>query len=100
MRTFDEIEDMTIREYEIRGKAFQLERLDRERESHKQAWLSRIVSGTNKKGEYIFESFNDFFKEKKVKQELGIEKKPKGNKDYKRLAEIALQVNSREEMKK
>lgn len=32
---------------------------------YKQSWLNRIVSATNKKSEFIYRKFDDFYKKKK-----------------------------------
>lgn len=68
---------MTIREYELRIKAYHLRRLDKEYEIHLQAWTTNQVKAQKKKGskstEPYFKNFDDFFDyEKREKEILGI----------------------------
>jgi len=91
---------LTIEEYEILGKAFQWKRLDQERDYHKVAWLDRMAKATDDKGKYLYDTFKKFFKEDEYKEDLGIKVEKKKNKEYKRLADIAMQVNSGKEWNK
>ncbi|BDQ61577.1 hypothetical protein Q9S_00862 [Enterococcus faecalis EnGen0080] len=53
---------MTLYEYEVRLLAFQLKRLDHERDIYLQAWVNRDVESTKgKKQEPYYKKFNQFF---------------------------------------
>ncbi|MGM9897994.1 MAG: hypothetical protein ACI32W_08585 [Enterococcus faecalis] len=53
---------MTLYEYEVRLLAFQLKRLDRERDLYLQAWLNNQIKATKgKKHEPYFKEFKQFF---------------------------------------
>lgn len=53
---------MTLYEYEVRLLAFQLKRLDKERDIYLQAWVNRDVESTKgKKSEPYYKEFNKFF---------------------------------------
>lgn len=53
---------MTLYEYEVRLLAFQLKRLDRDRDIYMQAWMNNQVKATKgKKNEPYYKEFNKFF---------------------------------------
>lgn len=52
---------MTIREYELRMLAFNLQQVDEEMKRHQQAFLNDAVRAKNKKGEPIYKHFSDFY---------------------------------------
>lgn len=59
------IEEMTYYEFDIRMKAYTLQREDRERDMHVMAWLYREIMATQTvqgKSEYVYKSFASFFK--------------------------------------
>ncbi|WP_270284706.1 hypothetical protein, partial [Enterococcus faecalis] len=57
-----EIERMTLYEYEVRLLAFQLKRLDHERDLYLQSWLNNQIKATKgKKSEPYYKEFNKFF---------------------------------------
>ncbi|WP_438717731.1 hypothetical protein [Enterococcus sp. AZ109] len=56
---------MTIREYEIRMKAFRLRQVDEQYVIHSQAWANAMAQAT-KKGKPIYTRFEKFFDYKKA----------------------------------
>ena len=77
MNNIQEIERMTQYEYELRMTAFQLKRLDRERDIHWQAWENNQVKAeknvgtkTNPKTVPVFTTFKDFFDYEKLENQI------------------------------
>lgn len=64
-----EIDRLTIQEYELKMKAYQLSQLDRQYEIHMQAWAT-VMAGQTKKGKPVFRTFEKFFDYKKAEQKL------------------------------
>lgn len=69
-KTFQEAEEMTLREYSYEIHAFNLRQKDENRKMHWQAWLNARVydkenKGTEKKPkmEYVYQDFENFYKE-------------------------------------
>lgn len=61
---FYTIECMTLREYQLRLKAYRLKQVDKEYESHLSAWLNHVVGSTKKKGNgyvNVYPTFKSFF---------------------------------------
>jgi hypothetical protein len=93
---------MTLREYALRMKAVQLQKLDRERELYWQAWLTQQAQATKKQGKEIvpyFRDFDAFFDyEQRQAEILGTAKKPRGKqyqaKDPRKLAALMAKANS------
>lgn len=94
-KSFDEVEELTPKEYELLIKAAQWKRYEEEKRLHWSAFLNRIVEATDKKGKYIFNDFKSFFNEDEMKSAFGLKEqnKEKANRN-KRMAEIARKVNS------
>lgn len=86
---------MSVREYSLRTKAFTLDRIEEARNLHLLAFLNRSVQATNKKGEYIYQSFKDFFDEDKMFEEVDDDKKRQKRVVFGRMAEIAMNVNKK-----
>lgn len=89
------MEVLSIYEYRLRMEAYNLSRVDKELEMHKQAWLNHLVTATKESGKNIvpvFKEFKDFFDYKK---ELKKVENPTKTIDprMKRLAQIAKRVN-------
>ena len=65
MTDFEEINRMTLYEYQIRMKAFRLRNLDEEYRIAMGAWMNHQAGATKKKGknsyEAYFKQFKDFF---------------------------------------
>ena len=78
----ESIDRMTMWEYELRMKAHSLRIVDREYQTHLQAWVNRAANAKKKKGkdglEYVFKKFEKFFDYKKRVKEIekGKEKGP------------------------
>lgn len=90
MTDFNQIERMTLYEYEIRMTAYNLKTLDEERFIHEQAWANQQVKATKSIGknktEPYFKEFKSFFDyQKKEKEILGIEETPTIEKDLSNL---------------
>lgn len=69
----DKVYMMTPNEYITLMKAHSLRDLDRKYEAHMQAWLSRTVNATEKKGKketYKFAKFEDFFDYEKEQKRI------------------------------
>ena len=70
---------MLLSEYQLRMKAHQLSRVDREYELHLQAWLNQQAQATKSKGKKpvsVFGTFNDFFNYEERVNEI-VKPKPK-----------------------
>lgn len=59
-RSFEEVDRMTMSEFELRMIAFNLAEVDEERKRHELAYLNVKAQATNKKGKPVFESFKSF----------------------------------------
>ena len=77
MNKIEEVERMTITEYELRQKAFILRRIDKEYYIHLLAWKNSEVQARKKEGKKevpVYKTFKSFFDyEKKVQQVIGSE---------------------------
>ncbi len=75
MKDFTEINSMTLYEYNMRMKAFQLRQVDRELEIHQQAWANWNVKAMKTQGKKrvpVFGSFKQFFDyDSRIKEILG-----------------------------
>ncbi len=70
-RSFEEVDRMTMSEFELRMIAFNLAEVDEERKRHELAYLNVKAQATNKKGKSVFESFKSFYDyEKRVAEVL------------------------------
>ena len=73
------MDDLLLSEYQLRMKAHQLSRVDREYELHLQAWLNQQAQATKSKGKKtvsVFGTFNDFFNYEERVNEI-VKPKPK-----------------------
>ena len=73
------MDDLLLSEYQLRMKAYQLSRVDREYELHLQAWLNQQARATKSKGKKtvsVFSTFNDFFNYEERVNEI-VKPKPK-----------------------
>lgn len=59
--TFDQIDRLTIPEYQILIKAYELAEVDRANVRHQQAWLTVSAGATRKDGRPVYKKFKDFF---------------------------------------
>ncbi|HIB1875465.1 TPA: hypothetical protein ACWWCX_002778 [Enterococcus faecium] len=77
MNKIEEVERMTIAEYELRQKAFNLKRIDTEYYIHLLAWKNNEVQARKKEGKKevpVYKTFKSFFDyEKKVQQHISVE---------------------------
>lgn len=58
---FNVIDRMTIPEFELRMRAYQLKQLDKERDMYAQAWIHRQSKATKKSGKPFYKNFRQFF---------------------------------------
>lgn len=95
--SLDEVEDMTLQEYELRMKAFNLSRIDRERELHWQAFLNNAVQQTKERGKRtvpVYPTFKSFFDyEKHVERATGEQVKKKEK--HSKIKQLVLIANMR-----
>lgn len=78
MRSLDEVDRMTMQEYNWLIEAEQLKRVDRERDIHWLAFLNQAVRATSKSGKPRFDKFNKFFDyEEEIGEITGEKKKSK-----------------------
>lgn len=74
MMDFAEINRMTLYEFEMRMRASDLRRVDREYEIHLQAWANWNVQAMKKSGKRkrvpVFKTFKQFFDYKKAELEI------------------------------
>lgn len=77
-RSLDEVDRITIPEYELLMEAANLKRVDMDYRNHLQAWLNRAVKaekGKGKNAKPVFTKFKQFYDYKgEIKK---VEKKPK-----------------------
>lgn len=59
--TIDQIDRLTIPEYELLMNSTQLKEVDRLRNSHLLAWLTVSAGATKKDGRPVYKKFKDFF---------------------------------------
>ncbi|EFM30296.1 hypothetical protein Javan227_0045 [Streptococcus phage Javan227] len=63
-----EAKRMTLEEFNVRKRGYLMQRLEREREIHLQAYLNRLIKATDKSGKnYLYGNFNDFYNEAKAR---------------------------------
>jgi alcohol dehydrogenase class IV len=86
---------MTLYEYEMKMRAYNLKRVDREYDMHLQAWLNHAASATKEQGKKVisaYKDFTDFYDYKKRLRE--VEKPSKSlNKQMRRMAQLAKKAN-------
>lgn len=59
--TIEQIDRLTLPEYELIAHAFALAEVDRANERHQRAWLTVSAGATKKDGKPVFKKFKDFF---------------------------------------
>lgn len=59
--SFEEIDRLTIPEYELMIKAYELKEIDKANERHQLAWLTVSAGATKKDGKPVYKKFKDFF---------------------------------------
>lgn len=75
--TFEQIDRLTIPEYELMIKAYELKEIDKANERHQLAWLTVSAGATKKDGRPVYKKYKDFFD---YEAELGKKDRPKPNK--------------------
>lgn len=87
---------LTLYEYQMRMKAFNLARIDKEHDMHLQAWLNHAVTATkeqNKKQVPVYKKFKDFYDYEKRSKEVEGKKQKVITPKMRRMARIAAKVN-------
>ena len=70
MNDMNEIERMTIYEYQLRMKAYKFRYLDQEAAMHKLAWITQQAGASKKNGKPVFRTFKKFFDYEKARKQL------------------------------
>ena len=66
---FDEIDRLTLPEYELMMNAHALAEIDKDYDRHVRAWLDVVAGATKKDGRPVYKKFSDFFDyEKELKR--------------------------------
>lgn len=94
-QSLSEIEDMSLYEYEMKMKAHNLARVDKEYDMHLQAWLNHAATATKESGKKVisvYKDFKDFFDYKKRLREVEAPTK-RIDPHLRRLARIAKKAN-------
>lgn len=94
--SIDEIDRLTIPEYNLLMKATMLKQVDKDRELHLLAWLSVSAGATKKDGRPVYKKFKDFYDYETELQKL--EEKPKPNK-FSRLSKHLKEKEQCQQMK-
>lgn len=84
-----------MHEYSLKIKAENLKRIDKQRDLHWSAFLNRAVQATDKKGQYIYKEFKDFFAEQRLFDKIDDKKQEVEKVKRKRMAQIALEINKK-----
>lgn len=68
---FAEAGRITLEEFRIRKRGYNMYQLEREKELYMQAYLNRMIKATDDQGkEYVYKKFSDFYDEVKRKSEV------------------------------
>ena len=59
--TFEQIDRLTLPEYEMLIEAYELAEVDRANERHQIAWLGVSAGATRKDGKPVYKKYKDFF---------------------------------------
>ena len=98
MKRLSEVDAMTMREFRLLSKAWELRNADQEYRLHKLAYLNRHVQAKKKVGkrkqEYVFKTFEEFFNYKSVIE--NITSRSTGHKDS-RFRGLIDHIRSREQ---
>lgn len=88
---------MTLYEYDLKMRAHNLARVDKEHDMHLQAWLNYQVTATREQGKKqvpVFKKFEDFFDYKKRLKEVEQPKQKAISPKMRKMARIAARVNT------
>lgn len=69
MKDLNEIDRLTIPEYELQIKAYQLRSLDQQYNIHLQAWVN-VMAGQTRKGKPLYRTFDKFFNYQKAEEKI------------------------------
>ncbi|TRZ30904.1 hypothetical protein AUF15_08145 [Enterococcus avium] len=88
-KSFKEINQMTLREFELRMIAFKLSQVDEDMKRHEQAFLNNSVRARDRKGNAIYKEFIDFYDyEERINEALEGTDFHKSKLDEKRINEL------------
>jgi len=96
---FDSLQDiqtLTLYEYQARMYAYRLNEVDRLHDMHLQAWLNNQVTATKEQGKKqvpVYRKFGEFFDYKKQLKSVEVGKSNELSDKYKRMAQVAKRVN-------
>lgn len=98
LEKLQDIEILTLYEYEARMYAFRLKQVDEDLMMHKQAWLNHQVTATKEQGKRqvpVYKKFDHFFNyEKKIKEiEKDIKPEKQLDERLKNYAHLAKRAN-------
>src|SRR5699024_4541411 len=91
-----DIEILTLYEYKLQMKAYQLKQVDKQNEMHMQAWLNHAVTGTKEQGKKqvpVYKKYKDFFDYEKQLNEIEQPSRKTISPRMKKLAQIAAKAN-------
>lgn len=94
-----DVEVLTLKEYQLRMKAFNLALVDKEYDMHLQAWLNHTVTATKEQGKKqvpVYGNFKEFFDYEKRLKEVEGKKVKEITEKQRKMALIAARVNGRE----
>lgn len=104
--TLGEIQSLTLADLEVLNRSSILQEADFRRKASLEAYLNRQVRATDKKGRYIFQSFEDFFNYEETLAQLEKGTPEETKKDEKdqatlyRMADLAKAYNLRMQTEK
>lgn len=93
----EEVETLTLYEYQLLMKAHRLKQVDQQHHMHQQAWLNRAAGATKQVGQKevgVYKTYKEFFDYEAQLKQVDAPKKSRLSKEQKRLAKIAAQANS------
>lgn len=89
---------MTLEEYYLRMKAFRLQRLDREYDLHRQAYLNLVVKSTKERGKKtipVYPTFQSFFDMERHEREILGENQLHKKDEHNEMKKLILKANTK-----
>lgn len=96
MQSLEEVDNMTLEEYQWRMKAYSLQRLDQEYFIHKQAYLNHVVQATKERGRKtvpVYPTFDSFFDHKAHERAILGQDEPKKEDKHSKMKHLVLLAN-------
>lgn len=94
-----EAEILTLKEYQVRMKAYQLKKIDKEFDMHYQAWVNNQVKAAKEMGKKsvpVYKKFKDFYDYEARMKEIHDPGRYKLTNRMRRLAKLATRANGKE----